>query len=256
MSTNQVIPIFRTNFSIGKSILTLDDPSEVTEGGADSIFQITQENNLKELFIVESSLSGFPEFFTKCEKFKLKPIFGLKQAMRNSAAPEDEQSEHYVVIVAKNHLGCKLLNKISSFAECEYSGFIDYQNLKRLWNEDHLKLVIPFYDSFLFKNNFTFANAVPDLSFSKPTCFIEHNSLAFDGILAKKVHDFAVANQLKTVRAKSIYYKNRKDIEAFMTYKMICDRKFAKNRGIDKPELPHFASAEFCFESWKEQNNE
>lgn len=251
-----MIAIFATTFSIGKSILTLDDPKDCVEGGSDSIFSVALENNLDKLFVVETCLTGFPEFYTRCEKLKIKPIFGLKQLMRNSAAPEDENSEHKVVIVAKNHLGCKLLNKISSFAECEMGGFIDYVNLKRLWNNDYLKLAIPFYDSFLFVNNFSFANAVPDLSFTKPTCFIEHNSLAFDGILAKKVHDFAAAHQLKTVRTKSIYYKNRKDIEAFMAYKMICDRKFSKNRGIDKPELPHFCSSEFSFESWKEQNAE
>ena len=97
---------------------------------------------------------------------------------------------------------------------------------------------------------------MPDFSFTKPTCFIEHNFVAFDEILARKVKEFAQTHDLPIVRTKSIYYKERKDILAFMAYKMICDRKFAKNRGIDKPELPHFASAEFCFESWKEQNAE
>jgi DNA polymerase III alpha subunit len=251
---SKILALYKTTFSIGKSILTLDDPKDETEGGANSIFSLAQEHRLTELCVVEESLTGFPEFYTRCEKLKIKPIFGLRQAVRNSASAEDAQSEHFVVIFAKNYLGCKLLNKISSFAECEMGGFIDFANLKRFWNNDHLKLAIPFYDSFLHFNNFTFANCVPDFSFTKPTCFIEHNFVAFDEILARKVKEFAQTHDLPIVRTKSIYYKERKDILAFMAYKMICDRKFAKNRGIDKPELPHFSSSEFCFESWLEES--
>ena len=46
----QVIPLFKSNFSIGKSILTLDEPSkDLYPDGPKSIFSILKENEAKEL---------------------------------------------------------------------------------------------------------------------------------------------------------------------------------------------------------------
>jgi DNA polymerase III alpha subunit len=76
---SKILALYKTTFSIGKSILTLDDPKDETEGGANSIFSLAQEHRLTELCVVEESLTGFPEFYTRCEKLKIKPIFGLRQ---------------------------------------------------------------------------------------------------------------------------------------------------------------------------------
>ena len=43
-----MIPLFKSHFSIGKSILTLESPDKDKEGGSDSIFSIAKENSLKE----------------------------------------------------------------------------------------------------------------------------------------------------------------------------------------------------------------
>ena len=48
-----MLALFKSHFSIGKSILTLDDPITHKEGGADSIFSIAKENNLKEVVLVK-----------------------------------------------------------------------------------------------------------------------------------------------------------------------------------------------------------
>ena len=56
-------------------------------------------------------------------------------------------------------------------------------------------------------------------------------------------------------KVKSIYYKDKKDVESLMTYKIICNRSFGKARSLSRPELPHFCSDQFSFESWKEQND-
>ena len=250
-----MLPLFKSHYSIGKSILTLDDPKKVTDGGADSIFKIAVENKLNSIILVEDSLIGFFEAYKRCKELKIQLIFGLRLSMRNSSLEEDIDSQHKIIVFAKTDIGCKLLNKIYSQAFCEFSGFLDYDSLKNLWDENHLKMGIPFYDSFLYVNNFSFGNAVPDLSFTKPTVFLENNGLALDFLIREKCQEFASSNNFPTELVKSIYYKNKEDVTAFMTYKIICNRSFGKDRSLEKPELPHFCSNQFSFESWKETVN-
>jgi DNA polymerase III alpha subunit len=249
-----MLPLFKSHFSIGKSILTLDDPKKVTEGGSDSVFKIAKDNGLKQVILVEDSLIGFFEAYKRSKEMGIQLIFGLRLSMRNSALPEDEGSQHKVIIFAKDDIGCKLLNKIYSKAFCTNSGFLSYSDLKELWNETSLKLAIPFYDSFIYINNLSFGNAVPDLSFTKATLFYEDNALALDYILQEKVKEFSTNNDLSMVKVRSIYYNKKSDVKAFMAYKIICNRSFGKDRSLEKPELPHFCSDKFSFEAWKEEN--
>jgi len=249
-----MLPLFKSHFSIGKSILTLDDPKKVTEGGSDSIFKIAKDNNLKQIILVEDTLIGFFEAYKRSKEMGIQLIFGLRISMRNSTLPEDAQSEHKVIIFAKDDNGCKHLNKIYSRAFCTNSGFLDYTDLKELWDDNCLKLAIPFYDSFIYINNFSFGNAVPDLSFTKPSLFVEDNSLALDFLLQEKVNEFATNNNISIVKVRSIYYNKKSDVKAFMAYKIICNRSFGKDRSLEKPELPHFCSDKFSFEAWKEEN--
>lgn len=249
-----MLPLFKSHFSIGKSILTLDDPKKVTDGGSDSIFKIAKDNNLKQIILVEDSLIGFFEAYKRSKEMEIQLIFGLRISMRNSALPEDQSSEHKIIIFAKSDQGCKLLNKIYSKAFCINSGFIDYTDLKELWNENDLKLAIPFYDSFIYTNNFSFGNVIPDFSFTKPTLFVEDNGLALDYLLQEKVNEFATNNNIPKTKVRSIYYNKKSDVKAFMAYKIICNRSFGKERSLEKPELPHFCSDKFSFEAWKEEN--
>ena len=232
-----MIGLFKSHYSIGKSILTLHDPKKVVDGGPDSVFKILKDNELSQLTLVEDSLIGFFEALKRSRELGIKLVFGLRISMRNSPLPDDESSQHKVVIFAKTSEGCKLLNKIYSKAFCEFSGFLDYNSLKELWSENDLKFCIPFYDSFLDVNNLTFGNAIPDFSFCSPTFLIENNSIPYDHLLQSKVQLFAA-----------------QDAEAFQTYKIICNRSSGKQTSLSRPELSHFCSNLFCFESWKEQS--
>ena len=62
----EVIPLFKSHYSIGKSILTIDD-----------IINISKSNNLGKVCLVEDSLIGFPEADSKFLKNDLELIFGL-----------------------------------------------------------------------------------------------------------------------------------------------------------------------------------
>lgn len=247
-----MIPLFKSHFSIGKSILTLKDPSEHKEGGSDSVFSIVEESELKELVLVEDSLTGFLQAKKNAEKLKIKLIFGLRIDMREDASvnPKEEpvDSSHKIIIFAKNSKGCQLLNIIYSEAFTKNYNCVDEKILKKHWDEKHLTLAIPFYDSFIFNNLMKFSNCTPSFGFCEPTFFIENNGLPFDGFIEKKVREYA---SRKIELTKSIYYKNKKDVTALQTYKCITGRTFG-NKTLSKPNLDHFGSNEFCFESWKE----
>jgi hypothetical protein len=96
----------------------------------------------------------------------------------------------------------------------------------------------------------SFENCTPDLNALSPRLFIERNGLPFDGLIEKKVSNYASRNKLDTEIVKSIYTESREDLEALQTYKCICSRRFGKS-SLSKPNLDHFGSDEFCFESWK-----
>lgn len=249
-----MLPLFKSHYSIGKSILTLDAPNTRSENSADSIFDILADNNINDLTLVEDSPTGFLQARKVCLENKVNLVFGLRLSLE--CFSNDDQSNHKVIIFAKNDSGCKLLNLIYSDFFCKMNGVGNYKSLKEFWNEDDLMLAIPFYDSFLYQNSFSFKNCIPDFSFCTPTFFVENNGLPVDFYLNNIVKSFCDDAGYELIKSKSIFYKNRDDLEAFQTYKCICNRSFGRKQSLSNPRLDDFGSREFCFESWKDNNNE
>jgi DNA polymerase III alpha subunit len=247
-----MIPLFKSTYSIGKSILTLDHPKETKEGGSDSIISIAQENNLSQIFLVEDSMIGFLDAHQKCKEHDIQLIFGLRISCCNSVSEEDKKSsEHKIVLFAKNDSGVKNLIRIFSLAN-KNGGFVDSAFLQNNWSND-LMLCIPFYDSFIYNNNFRGKQCLPNFNFTKATYFVENNSLPFDLILKVKVEKWASARSEEIQQTKSIYYKNRKDFEAWQTYKCLCNRSFGKEQSLSSPNLEHCGSDSFCWEAFKNE---
>ena len=249
-----MIPLFKSNYSIGKSILTLERPCASPDTTkADSILQIAQDNNLKKLILVEDSMIGFLEAFKACKSLDIHLIFGLRIFCCNSVLDTEKQkSQHKIIIFAKDDHGCRLLNRIYSEAFCSNSGFVDCDILSKIWQEKHLKLAIPFYDSFIYNNNFSFGNCLPNFkSFTNPSYFFERNNLPFDFLLEQEVLKF----DTNALLVKSIYYKSKKDVFAYQTYRCITNRSFGKEQSLSSPQLNHFGSDEFCWESFLEQKD-
>jgi DNA polymerase III alpha subunit len=235
-----MVPLFTSHYSIGKSILTLDPPREEREFGPTSIFEIAQDNALDHVFLVENTLTGFPQATTVSSKLGIQLSFGLTLNICEQG--------HKVIIFAKNSEGCKRLNRIYSQAFGKDEECVSCEMLNSLWSND-LKLAIPFYDSFLFKNVTSFDNCAPDLSGFNPTLFIENNGLPFDGVITDTVMSYAKAQGYPTETVKSIFYENKNDVDALQTYKCICSKRFGKS-SLSKPNLDHFGSDQFCFESY------
>jgi hypothetical protein len=246
-------PIFKSTYSIGKSILTLDDSKE--SEGPDSIITICNDHNIKTLVLVEDRMTGFIKAHNVCKENDIQLIFGLRITCCNDVSDESITSNHKIIIFSKSDEGCKLLNKISSHAAINCNGRVDFKYLNSVWQENNVDLAIPFYDSFIFNNQMYLANCVPDFSKIKPTFFLEDNGLPFDGVITKHIDHFASGkNNYDRKLVKSIFYKDKKDYAALQTYKILCNRSFGKAASLSSPNLNHFGSDEFSFESYLEKN--
>jgi len=254
-----MLPLFKSHYSIGKSILTLKAPSaegDTDDGAASSVFQIAQKHKLDKIVLVEDSLIGLLEAKKNADALGVQLIFGLRISICDdmSIIPDKKNPVciHKIIVFANNTNGCKLLNKIYSIAFTKGNGKIDFNSLKELYNDKDLKIAIPFYDSYLFHNSFSYKQpCMLDDSFFKPVYFIEDNLLPFDGVLQDLVINYCSQNDFETEKVKSVYYENREDFEAYQTYKCICSRGFSnKPKTLDMPNLDHCASPEFCFESY------
>jgi DNA polymerase III alpha subunit len=262
-----VIPVFKSTYSHGKSILTFETDCE--EDGPDSIIEICLDRGIKDLVLVEDNLTSFMKAFKACDSNGINLIYGVSLIFCSDMQENDTNSFHKGVIFAKDDKGCEIMNKIYSCANTE-SGFlskkqqdpnsemdvvsprIDYKNFYKYWDEKHLSFVVPFYDSFIHKNNFYHREANPDFSKIKnPIFWVENNNLPFDHLISKKVLEYTEKNGYKTCDVKSILYKNKEDIEAFQTYRVLCNRANSKRGDLQNPELDHFGSDEFCIEAIK-----
>ena len=240
-----MIPLFKTHYSIGKSILTLESPDKVKNGGSDSAIKIAKDAGLTQFVLVEDNFHGFPEAKKRCEDNDLDLKFGIRLNVCND---HEYDETHKVVIFAKNDEGCKRLYRLYSAAFCEHEGKLTISDIKKYWDLKDLKMVIPFYDSFLHYNHFTFSNFSPNLHGLDPTFFIEDNGLPFDRFLANEIMEYVGPSNTKKV--KTIYYKNESDFKQFQSFKIICGRITGRKRDLSSPGLDHFCSNKFSFESW------
>lgn len=247
---SETIPLFTSHYSF-RSILTLEKQGDSELDGPDSIIDCCIENKLKELILVDSNPSGFLQAHLNCKSANLKLIFGLKLICTQKGEDKSDDSlkkDHKIIIFIKNTEGWKKLIKIYSKAATDYFYYTprtDFDFLNSIWDDKDLKMSIPFYDSFLHKNNLELGACIPDFSKIRPTFFVESNNLPFDALLREKVNSYAGEYKYDVLESQSIYYRNRSDFSAYATYRMI------KNRSCwTDPKLSHFSSDSFCFESF------
>ena len=79
-----MIPLFKSHYSLGRSILTLEDKNDKDDKDEkddypDSIIQICKENKMKELYLVEDNMSSFLEAYSNCRKNNIKLNLLLQQ---------------------------------------------------------------------------------------------------------------------------------------------------------------------------------
>lgn len=246
-----MIPLFKSHYSLGRSILTLENKDQ-EDDYPDSIIQIAKENKLKEIYLVEDNMSSFLEAYTNTKLNNIKLNYGLRISVTdsiNDKTEESRQKNSKIIIFFKNKNGYSLLTKLFSIAAKDgfyYGPRLDYQILKDNWTDD-LILAIPFYDSFIYNNTLKNSICIPQFDFTKPVIFIENNDLPFEFIVKDKIKKYAQENKLEIYAVKSIYYNRKKDFKSYLTFRCINNRTI-----LNKPELEHMSSSEFCFESFLE----
>ncbi len=251
---SEVLPLFKSHYSIGRSILTLDPTDEHVANSPDSIFYLAKSQGLDKVFLVDDNMSGFLQAYSSSQEMGMDLVFGL----RLSICPDMHQKDESVlketckyILIAKNSEGYKKLIKIYTLAAQEgfyYVPRIDFNNLNEIWSEEDLQMAIPFYDSFIYNNVMGHAVCIPDFSSISPVFFIENNNLPFDNLIKERVLQYS-SGKYETVDTQSIYYKNKKDFKAYLTFRCINNRST-----LGRPNLDHMSSNEFCVESWKEKN--
>jgi len=247
------LPLFKSHYSLGRSILDLSLPDE-ERGGPNSIFDLVKEAELKEFFLVDDSMSGFLQAYVNSKELKVQLNFGLRLAIcedMEDKSPRSIEKECKYIILVRNVKGYKKLIKIYTKAAKEgfyYHPRIDFPSLQKYWNDEDLILAVPFYDSFLFRNALEGALCMPDFDFTEPKFFLEDNNLPFDSLIERRVKEFA-ENKFEIIKVNSIFYKNKEDFKAYLTFRCINGRST-----LDKPQLEHMCSDRFSFETWKEKN--
>ena len=218
-----MIPLFKSHYSLGRSILTLEDKDQ-KDDYPDSIIQICKENKMKELYLVEDNMSSFLEAYSNCRKNDIKLNYGLRISVTESMSDKSEESKtksSKIILFFKNKKGYQQLTKLYSIAAKEgfyYEPRLDYETISKNWTED-LILCIPFYDSFIFNNTLKNSLCIPQFDFTKPIFFIEDNDLPFDSLVKQKALSFAEKNDLKIYKVQSVFYKERKDFKAYLTFR-------------------------------------
>lgn len=225
-----MINIFKSHYSIGKSILTFEKDEDK------SIFTIAKNLGLDEVFVLDESLSGFAEAYFNAKEIGVGLRFGALLLHG-----EDKENISKFGVFAKNTQGYKDLVKLYSKQETG-EGRLTSEDIKSGWTEN-LMMVIPFYDSFLFKNLFEGKICIFDTSL-KPIFFVEDNDLPFDEILRDRVEKLAKDLGCEVMNVQSCYYPSEDYFDAWQTLRAMNNRGY---RGADlgRPNLDHCGSFNF-----------
>lgn len=243
-----MIPIFTSHYS-GKSVLTFDTPEDAKKYNNDSIIDICIENKIEKPFVVESKITGFMEMNKNFQKSDLKPRFGLTRFFITDLSEDNKANWHKITVFCKNTQGYKDLIRLHNYANLNHRGYILPEVLKKFWTEN-LKLVIPFYDSYIHRNIMYGTTCMPEFSGIPHNFFFERNELPFDDLIEARLP------AQDKVLVKSIFYKNKEDFATWQTYRCALNLNVkGRKRTLDAPNFEHCHSKEFCFESFKEYAN-
>ena len=228
-----VIPLFKSTFSIGRSLLRVEDLIDIAEKG-----------DVQKMILVEDNFYGFRIINKAFLNLGVPMIYGLRIPVVQSNLSEKPSK---LVFFPKNNRGVKVVRNL--YTKC-FTSEGECLNLSKIENGelDEISIGVPFYDSYIFNNIFHFG--LCDLSLDD----FDHFYMEEDN---RHPFDFQISSALKklgvvTEKTKSIYYRDKDDFEAFQMYKAVCNRKQGRVPSFSNPRLNDFCSNEFCYESYLE----
>lgn len=261
MANKDIIPLFTTDASLGKSILTSDEPKDIDESSSISVWSIAKTHNLNPVHIIEDSMIGYINHYKYSLKLDKDLVFGLKFKVVNDSldiTPESFKTESNIVVFMRNSDGYKDLIKLSTAINADtnrciwdkfarkYYNRADWKLIKEYWT-DNLELIIPFYDSFLHLNTLEHGHySIPEFGKIKPIFILEEHDLPFDDIIKNSVVNYCKENKYETANAHSIFYYKNQDLRDYQV-----DRCIATGSTFQMPNMEYFSQDTFSFESWK-----
>ncbi len=228
-------PLFKSQFSVGKSILT-----------AEKILNIAQINSLERVVMVEDSFYGFRVFNQLFQENEIPLVFGLRLSVVNDDMIQDERPSK-LIFFAKNNDGLKTIKRLYSDASLNDKNSLVLSHYSVEDFKD-VKTAVPFYDSYIYNNLFHFGLSHLGLKGLDPVFFIEDNNHPFDFQIREVIEGLDV----ETKMVKTILHHNKDDFEAFQMYKASCSRSQGRAPTFQNPNLDHFCSDDFCWESYKD----
>lgn len=249
---SDLLPIFSSHYGFTfQSDLTFEPVGKTKAGNPVSICDIAKDNGLKEVTVVDERIDGLLEAHTNLSKIGVQLIFGLKLCVcadENDKTDASLATESNVIVFANNSNARFDLTRISSRAWTDnyyHQGRTSWRQLNELWTSN-LTLALPTYSSFLFKNQMTFANIVPDFPVP-PILFRETDSgLPFAPIIDEAITRFAGESGYEVQPVKSIYYLNAAAFDAYVNFRAIGNRA-----EFQRPNVDHLCSDQFSFEAYK-----
>ena len=86
------MPLFKSHYSLGRSILTLDKVDSSIENGPDSIVDICAKNDLGRVTLLDDNMSGFLEAYLNSQEAGLQLNFGLRLRILDDCEDKSEGS--------------------------------------------------------------------------------------------------------------------------------------------------------------------
>ena len=257
---NDILAVFRTHYSIGSSLLTLDEPSKAKPGNPVSIFDLSQSVGMKDVMIVDERIDGFLQAYKVSNRLGVKLCYGLKICVcadMGDKTVESKKTESKAIILFRNSQSYGEATRIWNRAwgheghfvhRTESYGRADWKLLKTYWTEN-LGLALPYFNSFLARNLLTFSQITPDLP-AQPWVFKEIDSgLPFAPLIDSAIDRYTGGVTDMIVSSKTILYARPEDFKAYNVFRAIHNKST-----FDKPEQAHLSSNRFSFQSWRELN--
>ncbi len=256
MNNLNLLPVFTSHFSLGRSILNLDDSEdEIDISKPVSIFSIARQYKLDKIFLKENSFSGFIRFYEGCKKLNIQGIFGIKLIMCNDSAKKDDESrktESAVTIWMKNSDSYKDLLRIYSKSHTEnfyYYGRYSWNELIENWS-DNLILSVDFYNGFTARNLLENYQCIPNFGQIKPYFEYSLMGLPFDSLIETATNEYVKNNKYEKLNTHLIFYYKNQDFKQYLLMRCINNRTT-----FNKPQLVHNAFDTFCFQEYCKRND-
>lgn len=247
---DNLTPIFSTDHSIGEAILTVDDESEIKPNKTVSVVAITDTYKLPITYVVERGMSSYWKLYAAfAQRPETQLAFGVKiNVCAKLPEAEGSNTTSSIIVFFKNTQAYFDMVKMYSAATVRHKTAVptlDWDMLSEFITPNML-IVIPFYSGFLARNLLTLnCSALPNFGAIRPIFLLEEHGLPFDGLISEAVRKYCEQNKYDTMVSHNIYYYLDEDIVAHQTFQCI-----NKRTTLEKPNLEHYSSNEFSFESF------